>query len=55
MNELSAKLDSETRRATPWLILTTFLWGGSFVFNKIGFREIPPSLFFSFVFCWLRL
>ncbi len=28
-----------------WLILTTFFWGGSFVFNKIGFREIPPVLF----------
>ncbi|ACM22150.1 membrane protein, putative [Geotalea daltonii FRC-32] len=45
MNEFSVKLDSETRRATPWLILTTFLWGGSFVFNKIGFREIPPVTF----------
>ena len=29
-----------------WLVLTTFFWGGSFVFNKIGFREIPPILFF---------
>jgi drug/metabolite transporter (DMT)-like permease len=28
-----------------WLVLTTFFWGGSFVFNKIGFREIPPVLF----------
>jgi len=25
-----------------WLVITTLLWGGSFVFNKIGFREIPP-------------
>jgi drug/metabolite transporter (DMT)-like permease len=32
-----------------WLVLTTFFWGGSFVFNKIGFREIPPVLF-----CFLR-
>lgn len=29
-----------------WLVLTTLFWGGSFVFNKIGFREIPPVLFF---------
>jgi drug/metabolite transporter (DMT)-like permease len=28
-----------------WLVLTTLLWGGSFVFNKIGFREIPPVPF----------
>jgi drug/metabolite transporter (DMT)-like permease len=28
-----------------WLVLTTFFWGGSFIFNKIGFREIPPVLF----------
>jgi drug/metabolite transporter (DMT)-like permease len=30
-----------------FLILTTILWGGSFVFNKIGFREIPPLAFFA--------
>ncbi|HWI40255.1 MAG TPA: DMT family transporter [Verrucomicrobiae bacterium] len=29
----------------PWLVLTTLLWGGSFVFNKIGFREIHPVTF----------
>jgi drug/metabolite transporter (DMT)-like permease len=27
------------------LILTTLFWGGSFLFTKIGLREIPPSLF----------
>jgi drug/metabolite transporter (DMT)-like permease len=27
------------------MMVTTFLWGGSFVFNKIGFREIPPVTF----------
>lgn len=32
-------------RVTLVLILTTFLWGGSFVFNKIGFREVPPVPF----------
>lgn len=30
-----------------FLILTTIFWGGSFVFNKIGFREIPPIAFFA--------
>jgi len=30
-----------------FLILTTVFWGGSFVFNKIGFREIPPVAFLA--------
>lgn len=33
-------------RVTLILVLTTFLWGGSFVANKIGFREVPPVTFF---------
>jgi drug/metabolite transporter (DMT)-like permease len=32
-------------KALSWLVVTTILWGGSFVFNKIGFREIPPVMF----------
>src|SRR5450631_2335252 len=28
-----------------FLILTTLFWGGSFLFSKIGLREIPPLLF----------
>ena len=28
-----------------YLILTTFFWGGSFLFSKIGLREVPPLLF----------
>ena len=32
------------------MVLTTLLWGGSFVFNKIGFREIPPVTFLFFRF-----
>jgi drug/metabolite transporter (DMT)-like permease len=28
-----------------FLILTTVFWGGSFLFTKIGLREIPPPLF----------
>jgi drug/metabolite transporter (DMT)-like permease len=30
-----------------FLILTTLFWGGSFVFNKIGFREVPPIAFLA--------
>lgn len=30
-----------------YLILTTLFWGGSFVFNKIGFREVPPVAFLA--------
>ncbi|GFE57022.1 DMT family transporter [Geobacter sp. AOG1] len=32
-------------KVTFILILTTLLWGGSFVFNKLGFRDIPPVTF----------
>lgn len=28
-----------------FLILTTFFWGGSFLFSKIGLREVAPPLF----------
>ena len=28
-----------------FLILTTLFWGGSFLFTKIGLREVPPPLF----------
>ena len=28
-----------------FLILTTFFWGGSFLFSKIGLREVSPLLF----------
>jgi len=31
--------------ATFWMIVATVFWGGSFVFNKIGFREVPPIQF----------
>lgn len=32
-------------KVTLVLVITTIFWGGSFVFNKIGFREIPPVTF----------
>ena len=28
-----------------FLVLTTFFWGGSFLFNKLGLRELPPVHF----------
>jgi drug/metabolite transporter (DMT)-like permease len=46
MNQLSAARVSPCK-VHFFLILTTFFWGGSFVFNKIGFREIPPLAFFA--------
>lgn len=36
-----------SRQALFWLIVTTLLWGGSFVFNKIGLRDLPPLVFMS--------
>jgi drug/metabolite transporter (DMT)-like permease len=30
-----------------FLVLTTVFWGGSFVFNKLGFREVPPVAFLA--------
>lgn len=30
-----------------YLILTTVFWGGSFVFNKLGFRDVPPVAFLT--------
>jgi drug/metabolite transporter (DMT)-like permease len=32
-------------KVTLVLVITTIFWGGSFVFNKIAFREIPPVTF----------
>ncbi len=28
-----------------FLVLTTFFWGGSFLFTKIGLADVPPTLF----------
>jgi drug/metabolite transporter (DMT)-like permease len=41
--------------ATFWLTLTTLFWGGSFLFNKIGFRDIPPVTFLFFRFALATL
>ncbi len=34
-----------------FLVLTTFFWGGSFLFTKIGVASIPPQLFVLTRFC----
>lgn len=47
--------DPRSSQATFWLILTTLFWGGSFLFNKIGFREIPPVTFLFFRFALATL
>jgi drug/metabolite transporter (DMT)-like permease len=45
-------MNTQTTQSPPpgrvvfFLVLTTVFWGGSFVFNKIGFREIPPVHFY---------
>lgn len=33
-----------------YLVLTTFFWGGSFLFTKIGVAEVPPPFFVLFRF-----
>ena len=43
-------IDPRSDKAGWWLVLTTLFWGGSFVVNKIGFREIPPITFMFFRF-----
>ena len=48
--QIKTSEDPRAARATLWLLLTTLFWGGSFVFNKIGFREIPPITFLFFRF-----
>lgn len=48
MNSPHSQLDPALRhRAVAWLTFTTLLWGGSFVFTKIGVREFPPLVFLA--------
>jgi drug/metabolite transporter (DMT)-like permease len=64
MNNIPAARVSQLK-VHAFLILTTIFWGGSFVFNKIGFRDIPPITFLAirftlatalmFCFCLPRL
>jgi len=41
----SAVSPPSTGRVLFFLVLTTFFWGGSFLFTKIGVREVPPPFF----------
>ena len=38
-----------------FLVLTTFFWGGSFLFTKIGLSSIPPQIFVLIRFCLATL
>lgn len=45
MENNAAHAELLRRRAVFWLVVSTLLWGLSFVANKIAFREIPPVTF----------
>lgn len=45
MHTTHTPAESLRSRAVMFMILTTLLWGGSFVFNKLGFREVHPVAF----------
>lgn len=45
MSAAAGSLSPPPGRVLLALILTTFFWGGSFLFTKIGVREIPPPFF----------
>ena len=47
MSETSPPAEVSRFKVHFYLILTTIFWGGSFIFNKIGFRDIPPIVFFA--------
>ncbi|SKA13888.1 Threonine/homoserine efflux transporter RhtA [Trichlorobacter thiogenes] len=44
-NGVSAVSSPSSGKVLFYLILTTFFWGGSFLFTKIGVREVPPPFF----------
>ncbi|MGE0155984.1 MAG: DMT family transporter [Geobacter sp.] len=50
MNAVTDEIRPSQRRVLLMLILTTFFWGGSFLFTKIGLREVPPPYFVLFRF-----
>ena len=47
--------DRLQRRAVFWLVFTTLLWGGSFVFTKLGLRDFPPLTFMTLRFAGAAL
>lgn len=44
-NDVSAVALPPSGKVLFFLVLTTFFWGGSFLFTKIGVREVPPPFF----------
>lgn len=55
MNDAIDKQQVPAGRVYLLLVLTTFFWGGSFLFNKLGLREIPPAHFVLFRFALATL
>lgn len=53
--EMSVEGGRLQRRAVFFLTLTTLLWGGSFLFTKLGVREIPPVTFMTLRFAGAAL
>jgi len=47
--------DHLQRRAVFFLSLTTLLWGGSFLFTKLGVRDFPPVAFMTLRFAGANL
>lgn len=45
MNSHVSEVAPRPGRVLLFLVLTTFLWGGSFLFTKIGLRDVPPLYF----------
>lgn len=45
-----AEVSPSPGRVLFFLILTTFFWGGSFLFTKVGVAEVPPAHFVLFRF-----
>jgi drug/metabolite transporter (DMT)-like permease len=43
--DVSAASPPSSGKVLFFLVLTTFFWGGSFLFTKIGVREVPPPFF----------
>ena len=44
-NGVSALSSPSSGKVLFFMVLTTFFWGGSFLFTKIGVREVPPPFF----------
>jgi drug/metabolite transporter (DMT)-like permease len=54
-SRLSEEGALQQRRAIFFLTCTTLLWGGSFVFTKLGIRDFPPVTFMTLRFAGAAL